>query len=68
MPTGNDIKAARELLKESQEAFARRLGVDQATIHRWETRGLPSSGTARVAVENLLDDLLKPKPDEAVSA
>ena len=36
-----DIKAAREALKESQAAFAARFGVDQSTVHRWETRGPP---------------------------
>ncbi len=57
MPTREDIKAARNLLKESQAAFAKRFGVDQATVHRWEKKGLPEHGTARVAVESLLGDL-----------
>lgn len=57
MPTREDIKTARNLLKESQATFAKRFGVDQATVHRWETRGLPEHGTARVAVENLLVEL-----------
>lgn len=57
MPTREDIKAARNLLRETQAAFAKRFGVDQATVHRWETKGLPGRGTARVAVENLLGEI-----------
>lgn len=57
MPTSDEIKAARVALKESQAAFATRFGVDQATIHRWETEGLPTRGTARMAVENVLAGL-----------
>jgi DNA-binding transcriptional regulator YiaG len=51
------IKAARIRLKESQTAFAARFGVDQATIHRWETEGLPRRGPARKAVESVLKEL-----------
>jgi DNA-binding transcriptional regulator YiaG len=57
MPTSDDIKAARLRLCENQTEFAKRFGVDQATVHRWETKGLPARGAARVAVENLLDSL-----------
>ena len=35
MLTKDDLKAARDLLKESQAAFALRFGVHQATITRW---------------------------------
>lgn len=55
--TSDDIKAARTALKESQAAFASRFGVDQATIHRWETEGVPERGTARLAVEKVLEGL-----------
>lgn len=57
MPTREDIKAARKLLKENQAEFAKRFGVDQATVHRWEKKGLPKHGTARMAVEGLLREL-----------
>lgn len=57
MPTSDEIKAVRTRLKESQAEFASRLGVDQATIHRWETKGLPARGTARVAVERLFEQI-----------
>lgn len=57
MPTGDDIKALRTSLGESQAEFASRFGVYQTTIHRWETEGLPARGTARKAVERLLEDM-----------
>jgi DNA-binding transcriptional regulator YiaG len=64
MPTGEQIKAARKDLNESQAAFGSRFGVDQATIHRWESKGLPKRGTARVAVEKLLDELEREVAEE----
>lgn len=54
MITGEQIRAARDALGETQTVFAARFGVDQATVHRWETRGLPENGTARVAVEQFV--------------
>lgn len=66
MPTCDEIKAARRRLGETQAAFAKRFGVDQATIHRWEKDGLPRRGAAQVAVENLLTELRKaPQPEAA---
>lgn len=53
MAKKRDIKAIRKSLGESQTEFARRFGVDQATIHRWETSGEPSRGPARIVLENL---------------
>ena len=52
-----NVKEARLLLGESQAAFGRRLGVDQATVHRWERYGIPEQGTAKVAIERLLQDI-----------
>jgi transcriptional regulator with XRE-family HTH domain len=49
-----DILAARQRLNESQAAFGERFGVDQSTVHRWETNGLPDRGAARFAVETFL--------------
>lgn len=57
MVTGNDIKEARTRLGESQATFAARIGVNQATIHRWETEGLPARGLTRRAVERLLQEI-----------
>lgn len=58
--TPESIKAARTKLGETQAAFAERFGVDQATIHRWETKGLPEHGAAPKAVEAVLRDLEAP--------
>lgn len=65
MPTAETVKQAREALGESQEAFGRRFGVDQSTIHRWETDGLPDRGTTKMAVERVLADLAAPQPQAA---
>lgn len=54
--SGEQVKAARERIGESQTAFARRFGVDQATVHRWENRGVPD-GTAQIAVQRVLQEL-----------
>jgi len=45
------IREARERVGESQAAFGERFGVDQSTVHRWETQGPPRSGAARMAIE-----------------
>ncbi len=37
----DDIKGARAYLRISQEEIAKRLGVTQPTILRWERHGLP---------------------------
>jgi DNA-binding transcriptional regulator YiaG len=46
-----DIKKAREAVRESQAAFGARFGVDQSTVHRWETDGPPERGPARKMIE-----------------
>jgi len=51
-----DIKAVRERLGESQEKFAERFGVDQCTISRWETDGLPDRGPSKL-IERAIRDL-----------
>lgn len=56
MVTGEDIREARKALKLSQASFARRIGVNQSTVHRWETRGLPMHG---VAAKHISDFILK---------
>ena len=61
MPTAEQIKAARDRLKESQTVFAKRFGVDQSVISRWEKKGAPKIGTARMAVEKLLVSLERRK-------
>jgi len=51
------IRAARERLGETQTVFAARFGVDQSTVHLWETRGLPKRGTTRALVERVLAEV-----------
>ncbi len=63
--TGEQIKAARKALKETQGAFAARFGVDQSTIHRWETEGVPERGVTAIAVRQVLDSLPAPHPASA---
>lgn len=52
-----DIRRARMELAESQVKFGARFGVSQTAVHRWETRGLPERGAARIAVESFLRSL-----------
>lgn len=48
------LKDIRQRLRESQATFAKRFGVDQSTIHRWETKGIPVHGAARKVVERFV--------------
>jgi DNA-binding transcriptional regulator YiaG len=57
MAKDKQIKRTRERLGESQTVFAARFGVDQGTISRWETRGIPETGAARLAVARLLSEI-----------
>lgn len=43
------VRKVRDYFEESQSKFAERFGVDQSTIHDWETKGLPERGTTRLA-------------------
>jgi len=57
MATADDIKRVRQGRGESQEAFAAHFGVDQSTIHRWETLGPPDRGAGAVLVSRMLAEL-----------
>ena len=52
-----DLKAARLMLGESQATFAKRLGIDQGTLSRWEQLGVPQNGPAEMAVASLMEKL-----------
>ena len=54
-----DLIAARESVDETQAEFAERLGVDQATLSSWETRGIPKHGPALRAVTSVLEELMR---------
>lgn len=54
MVTGEMITAARVRLGESQAQFAKRFGVNQSTLHRWEAKGPPTGGTALRVIEQVI--------------
>lgn len=66
---GSKIEAIRKGLRESQAEFGLRFGVDQSTIHRWETKGVTDRGVTALAVERILSELppaeASPEPVEA---
>ena len=47
--TGAQIKKIRESREETQVEFGAHFGVDQSTIHRWETNGITDRGVTRLA-------------------
>ncbi|HEX7881677.1 MAG TPA: helix-turn-helix transcriptional regulator [Afipia sp.] len=52
------IRKAREVAGESQAAFGARFGVDQSTIHRWETDGPPVRGPAKMALAREIEGIM----------
>ena len=71
MAISDDLKATRARLGESQAQFGTRFGVDQSTVHRWETDGVSDRGTARRAIELVLADMAAsetPPSDRAEAA
>jgi DNA-binding transcriptional regulator YiaG len=61
---GPQIKEMRTQLGESQVVFGARFGVDQSTVHRWETETPPKRGPALLALRSLHSELFK-KAEEA---
>lgn len=59
MVTAEEVKKTRAALGESQDTFGERFGVDQSTIHRWETETPPSRGLVPKALRELVDDVAK---------
>lgn len=57
MSTGEALKAARERTGESQAEFARRLGINQSALSRWETGRREPRGPAQRLVERVLAEL-----------
>ena len=52
------IRAIRDALEENQTVFAARFGIDQTTLSRWETRGVPNDTITRFWVEKILQDMV----------
>jgi DNA-binding transcriptional regulator YiaG len=50
------LRKLRDALGESQTEFAKRLGVTQATVSRWEDGELLIQGPARILIERLMAD------------
>ncbi len=64
MMDGNDLRLMRTELRETQDEFARRFGVDASTISRWETR-LPQFGPARALINRVMTEYqMRPKPGQ----
>ena len=55
LPTPSQIKALRKSLGESQASFAKRLGVTQASVCRWERGSDTPNGAATIILSTLLD-------------
>ena len=56
--TPKTVRMLRDALAESQTAFAKRLGVTQATVSRWEDGELIVQGPAAILLENMLEGYL----------
>ncbi len=65
MTTGKIIRAERLALGESQIKFARRFGIDQTTLSKWETRGPPTRGPGLKLVERVLAELAHKSTESA---
>jgi DNA-binding transcriptional regulator YiaG len=52
-PAEADVKAIRETLGFSQEAFARRFGLDLATVRNWEQKRSRPDTAARVLLRTI---------------
>ncbi len=57
--TGDQIRYVREVLGESQAQFARRFGVKQPSVHRWEGKGDRASAGPEIILIKALADQFK---------
>ena len=51
-----DLKSLRKALNLTQAQLAEKVGVNLATIWRWENEGIPSRGSARAYLEKLAEE------------
>lgn len=68
MITAERIKQVRAGRRETQGEFGAHFGVDQATIHRWEAKGITERGVTALAVERVLAELPPIDSDQSESA
>lgn len=67
--TGDQIRHVREVLGESQAKFARRFGVKQPSVHRWESKGdQASTGPEIILIQALADQFRIAIPPAAGAA
>ena len=64
MIDGDHIKKVRAALGESQAQFAKRFGVNQSTVDRWESAGVTDRGVTEIAVRQVLASIER---DEAAA-
>lgn len=51
-----DLKAIRKSLNLTQAQLAEKVGVNLATVWRWENEGIPSRGPARAYLNKLAEE------------
>jgi DNA-binding transcriptional regulator YiaG len=54
MDLATDLRVARARLKEDQQTFARRLGIDRSVLSRWENGILPVNDLTRRGIKDKL--------------
>lgn len=64
MLSATQIQKARRDTGDTQTEFARRIGVDQSTISRWEKEGISDRLTS-IAVESILKQVKTARASEA---
>lgn len=64
MLSATQIQKARRDSGDTQTEFARRIGVDQSTISRWEKEGISDRLTS-IAVESILKQVKTARASEA---
>lgn len=54
--TGQELKQARVKMKMTRRELARKLGVTETTLYRWETGRVRIQGPAAIAIAEVLSD------------
>lgn len=52
-----DLKTLRKKLNLTQSQLAEKIGVNLATVWRWENEGIPQRGTARAYLDQLAKEV-----------